>query len=559
MKRIFSILSALALVASLGVGTAVSAESGSTTWYVVEGGAGDRTGVSSDEAFADIQNAIDAADDGDTIMVASGRYDAFLVVGKTGISIIGAEGATVGAADWVSVERGPIGPAWSMAAVKDSQDINIQGIDFDGIALSHEEVVVGIAFVDSTGTIADLSVENVAGAELGVGVAIIGEAGTSVVTLGGVTVRESMAGVIIWDAEANINGCTFSLMRPNGGFGVMGSGVGMVIGIPGEAWWGPSAVKVKGSTISDNNDIGIYVCDHSVLVAGFNNIVGNEGLGVLNDGGQRVDATYNWWGHASGPFHPTENVGGRGNGVSNDVDFSPWVAAGVVTRVVTDSTVDARGEADTEVGVTGTARITVAKYPDNPADDAPPEFVTLGKHIDVYVPDTDQVTEIEIRLYYTAAEVGDVSEADQKYFRLLWWNGTEWVMCSDTGADTTLDYIWAKVTRDTTPSLDDLEGTPFGGYAFSPGVPQPWCFIATAAYGTDTATEIDILREFRDVVLLPDSLGARFVSLYYATSPPMADFISRHEVLTTVLRVGFVDPVVAVLTWSQDLWLGTSS
>jgi len=80
------------------------------------------------------------------------------------------------------------------------------------------------------------------------------------------------------------------------------------------------------------------------------------------------------------------------------------------------------------------------------------------------------------------------------------------------------------------------------------------CFIATAAYGTDTAKELDILREFRDTVLLPNSLGARFVSFYYQTSPPIADFISEHEVLRTVVRVGFVDQIVRIITWSHDLW-----
>ena len=86
------------------------------------------------------------------------------------------------------------------------------------------------------------------------------------------------------------------------------------------------------------------------------------------------------------------------------------------------------------------------------------------------------------------------------------------------------------------------------------GLPSGVCFIATAAYGTDTAKELDILREFRDEVLLPNSLGARLVSFYYETSPPLANFISQQEILRTAVRVGFVDPIVAILTWTHDLW-----
>jgi hypothetical protein len=41
------------------------------------------------------------------------------------------------------------------------------------------------------------------------------------------------------------------------------------------------------------------------------------------------------------------------------------------------------------------------------------------------------------------------------------------------------------------------------------------CFIATAAYGTPDAEQIDVLREFRDAVLLKNMSGSLFVALYY--------------------------------------------
>jgi len=99
----------------------------------------------------------------------------------------------------------------------------------------------------------------------------------------------------------------------------------------------------------------------------------------------------------------------------------------------------------------------------------------------------------------------------------------------------------------TIPELPDGNPFPF---------PLP-CFVATAAYGTDTAGEINLLREFRDVVLLGSGPGAELVSLYYEVSPPIAEVIWQHEILRTVVRAGFIDPIVAILNWSHFLWSET--
>ena len=80
------------------------------------------------------------------------------------------------------------------------------------------------------------------------------------------------------------------------------------------------------------------------------------------------------------------------------------------------------------------------------------------------------------------------------------------------------------------------------------------CFIATAAYGSPAAEEIDILRQFRDEFLLHNPPGKAFVAVYYATSPPIAEFISRHEVLRTAVREGFVDHVVTLVELTESLW-----
>lgn len=516
MKRVFSIVFALALVVGLGLVTAAPVLAG-TTIHVP----GD---------YATIQEAIDAAAPGDTIMVAVGTYAAFQVIGKNNIHIIGAEGATVTTAKFIK-DLPVVGNAWVLAAVYDSEDVNIEGINFDGTGVSGKGVFVGIAYVDSTGRIADLTVEDVIATSLGAGVAIIGHASIS-------------------------------------------------------------AVEVTGATISNNDDSGIYVCGGSTLEAHFNSIINNSQCGVLNDGGGMVDATYNWWGDASGPLHQTNPLG-RGNAVAGDVDFKPWLGAAPVTvktETVTNGTVDAKAEADTEVAVKGTATVTIsrlvvkgtatvaiAKYASNLylttshdvvgyAAPASLDFVALSDEFkelnifrDVCVENFTHGTWVEIRLYYTKTQAKGLNETTLRPF---WWNGTNWAACSNAGVNTTdsgnySGYMWAEIRETaTTPTLSQLTGTPWGGYGH-PTVPPPGacgCFIATAAYGTDTAREIDILREFRDEVLLPNSLGAKFVSFYYEISPPIAGFISQHEILRTTVKVAFVDPIVEILNWSHHLW-----
>lgn len=63
------------------------------------------------------------------------------------------------------------------------------------------------------------------------------------------------------------------------------------------------------------------------------------------------------------------------------------------------------------------------------------------------------------------------------------------------------------------------------------------CFIATAAFGSDMAPEVQSFREFRNKFLLSNSLGKAFVKFYYKHSPYYAHLIAESEVAKTGVRV----------------------
>lgn len=78
------------------------------------------------------------------------------------------------------------------------------------------------------------------------------------------------------------------------------------------------------------------------------------------------------------------------------------------------------------------------------------------------------------------------------------------------------------------------------------------CFIATAAFGSDMAPEVQSFREFRNKFLLTSSLGKDFVHFYYEHSPKYANIIAKNDFLRASVRaalwpvLGFAKLSVAV-------------
>ncbi|MFP6581330.1 MAG: CFI-box-CTERM domain-containing protein [Candidatus Hydrogenedentota bacterium] len=115
-------------------------------------------------------------------------------------------------------------------------------------------------------------------------------------------------------------------------------------------------------------------------------------------------------------------------------------------------------------------------------------------------------------------------------------NATEYSNVISQGGRTH-DFVVAA----TSPNLNGTEEIRNPG-----GSSRGGCFVATAAYGTPLASEIDTLRIWRDGMLLDNALGTAFVDTYYRLSPALADVIATRPVLKNSARI-VLYPVVWTL------------
>jgi len=63
-----------------------------------------------------------------------------------------------------------------------------------------------------------------------------------------------------------------------------------------------------------------------------------------------------------------------------------------------------------------------------------------------------------------------------------------------------------------------------------------WCFVATAAYGSVMANDVEVLRRFRDMALATNALGELGVETYYTFGPALAGVIGESDLLRTTAR-----------------------
>ena len=113
------------------------------------------------------------------------------------------------------------------------------------------------------------------------------------------------------------------------------------------------------------------------------------------------------------------------------------------------------------------------------------------------------------------------------------------------------------------PETDDDATTASDGAdqvtATPPSSPQPQdseqpeggCLIATAAFGSELAPQIQTLRELRDGTVLPTRSGAAFMSgfntVYYSFSPAVADLEREYPAFREAVRI-LITPMVSSLS-----------
>ncbi|MEK6877168.1 MAG: CFI-box-CTERM domain-containing protein, partial [Thermoproteota archaeon] len=76
------------------------------------------------------------------------------------------------------------------------------------------------------------------------------------------------------------------------------------------------------------------------------------------------------------------------------------------------------------------------------------------------------------------------------------------------------------------------------------------CLIATAAFGSELAPQVQFLREYRDNTIMTTVIGSSFISafnaVYYTFSPTVADVERNNPILQEAVKVG-ITPLLGIL------------
>jgi parallel beta-helix repeat protein len=317
-----------------------------------------------------IQQGVNLASNDDTINVHDGTYDGFKIDSKDNLTVVAASSPVV-SGDKVSLPDG----SKALVAVQNSNGVTIDGLTVDASGYL-ENHFSGVIYYGSSGTIQNSTIQNIEGTGGQARAGIRAQDGSSLAILDNTISEYDKAGIVSRsmdsiDIERNDITTTYHGTAPNGiDIGtyhgtsatikdneISGADYDQFDAGEYETEWSGAAIliieagdslEISGNTVF-NNDVALDIESDSATVTGndlssnlygivlwnsnpvmkLNSIAGNTSYGVYRTSDQTgiADATSNWWGDVTGPYHATINPLGLGDNVSNNVLFDPWVKA----------------------------------------------------------------------------------------------------------------------------------------------------------------------------------------------------------------------------------------
>jgi hypothetical protein len=376
ITAILFILATLSLAPLLSVGPVYAA-----TITVDAGGGGD---------FTTILAAINAANNGDTILVSDGTYTEDLSPGGTSIeksnltirSVNGPGTTTIQLVDGVGIDLGGGASNFTLGGAA--------GQGFTILSGAGTTFMIQLANAPSDVTISHNIIDTTGNATQGISV---GAAGATSLTVSNNTFTSESGDFSIWGpniVSVNVSNNTFTVpgVSPSSGWAVQFAGVtgastisnntindysggiaiangkgtsgltisnntvdGCYTGIkfleytPYLPAGNMTTVSVTRNTLS-NNYIGLQVNNSTYILASnftitCNVFIQNYAYGLKNaHATEAVTAENNWWGANDGPDDDAAVINGSGDKISLNVDADPWLVIGVTAN---PATIDAGG------------------------------------------------------------------------------------------------------------------------------------------------------------------------------------------------------------------------
>ncbi len=355
-----SVLALGVLVLAMGVGVGWAATAPAEVWvddnYTDDNCDGHTWGT---DAFAKIQDGIDAVAEGGTVHVAAGTYNEKIKIEKSLT---------------LQVKNGDTPTIDGNNAIDPIVEINAtSAVTFTGFTVTNA-AGYGIKLNSSSNNIVTY---NTCSSNTQYGI-YLNESSNNTITNNTCSLN-TQYGIYLNSSPGNT--VTYNTCR-NNTYGI---------------YLNSSSGNTFENNICRNNTYGIYLNSSSDSTINENNIHDNTGYGVVENGSSgEVNATKNWWGNASGPSHAKTNPDGKGNAVSNNVEYNPWyIDSGRTTlsNKIAQITVTASPSSISADGTsTSTITATVKDASENPANGASVTFTTnLGTITSPHTTDSDGV------------------------------------------------------------------------------------------------------------------------------------------------------------------------